>query len=140
MGESNVELISLIMLMKSDKDKELNCHQDNVLLDFAATPTTAANHEPIREFNNPQAAWAKLFHARTTLPLTLQIDHHEYVEDLTSSKLESKSYFAAYKTLSSYWQMSTIRLFYKEQCISHFILHLIYGSRALVVLCTGVIS
>ena len=34
---------------------ELKCHQDDILLDFTATPTAAVNHEPIRERNNHQA-------------------------------------------------------------------------------------
>ena len=85
---------------KRQRQAELNYHPEDVLLDFAATPAAAANHEPIREFNNPQAAWAKLFHARTTLPLTLQIDHHEYVEDLTSSKLESRNYPVAHTSIN----------------------------------------
>ena len=40
---------------KRQRQAELNYHQDDVLLDFAATPATAAEHQPIREHNNTQS-------------------------------------------------------------------------------------
>ena len=37
---------------KSQKQAELKCRKDDILLDFTATSAAAANHEPIREHNN----------------------------------------------------------------------------------------